>query len=169
MLLTTFNVMLGLFNAWMLLRSRRVTLKVVPYVPLGPAVADDRDTFQTRITVTNLSQFPVYVTEVGFTFRERDGGDMKLHAAGHQFPMVVEARETIKVTADPRELLADFARYPIKCAYAKTACGRTRTGISPSLLDYELVKAEGNGGATRWLRAARVRAQVLAWLDRHVF
>lgn len=82
--------------------------------------------------------------------------------------MLVEPRQTIRVVADPRYLLGDFRKYPIKYAYVKTACGRRRTGISPSLLDYELVKVTGQVGPMWLLYLARARVRALAWVDRHL-
>jgi hypothetical protein len=47
---TTTNVLLGIFNAYMLLRSRRVALLVVPTIPLdAPALAETPDTYEIRI------------------------------------------------------------------------------------------------------------------------
>lgn len=49
---TIINAALGAFNAWMLVRSRRVMLGVVPHVSQGVAIGGDRDTYETRICVT---------------------------------------------------------------------------------------------------------------------
>ena len=49
---TTANIVLGIFNAYMLLRSRHVSMMVVPTIPLdGPARGNDPDTYQIRVQV----------------------------------------------------------------------------------------------------------------------
>ncbi|MFP3624824.1 hypothetical protein, partial [Burkholderia sp. SIMBA_051] len=69
------------FNAYMLVRSRRVSLMVVPTIPLAsPALAEDPDTYEIRIQVVNLSQFPVYISEVGLKYRDRKDGVLKFAA-----------------------------------------------------------------------------------------
>lgn len=159
-LATLTNVALGIFNAWMLVRGKRVVLKVVPYVPLNVKATADPITYQTRVTVTNLSPFPIYVEEVGFAFCG-EHKPLKLNPEGQQYPFLVEPRATLTLAAHPDDLVADFAKYPIRHAYARTACGRIRTGTSPSLLDYELVKAKRDGDKMR----LRILRRIIAARD----
>jgi hypothetical protein len=68
---TAINVILGIFNACMLVRSRRVSLVVVPTIPqAGFARGGDRDSYEIRVQVVNLSVFPAYVGEVGVQRRD---------------------------------------------------------------------------------------------------
>ncbi|WP_179404088.1 hypothetical protein [Burkholderia guangdongensis] len=136
---TTVNIVLGVFNAYMLMRSRHVSLMVVPTIPLeGPARGDDPDTHQIRVQVVNLSQFTLYVSEVGFMYRNQNGEVLKFVApAGSQFPIELKARDSIRFQPEPGDIM-ESVKHRFKCAYAQTACGRTRTGTSPSLQQQEL-------------------------------
>lgn len=166
---TVFNVALGVFNAWMFLRGRRVVLKVTPYVTSGSVVGGDPDTYETRITVANLGQFTVYLTEVGFSFRGANGGDSRVPVLHHIYPIQLEPRESVRFAIDPRYLLGEFARHPIRCAYVRTACGRRRTGLSPSLLDHEIAKANATGNTARPLQFKQLWLHVLTFIDRTLF
>jgi hypothetical protein len=131
---TAINVVLGIFNACMLIRSRRVTLMIAPTIPVdGSGLAENPDTYEIRIQVINLSQFPVYVSEVGLQPRDSYENVLKFMPPGdNRFPILMNGREAIRfVTAKNDDMRVGTDRFAY--AYAKTACGRTRRGTSPSL------------------------------------
>lgn len=142
------NVVLVAANVYMLLRSQRVSLKVVPTIPLdSPALAENPDTYEIRIQVVNLSQFPVYLNEVGVIPRDPHDATIKFVApTGLRFPIELKARESVRLLpAGDDHMPVSAGRF--RCAYAKTACGRTRTGTSPSLQQQELNVFEAACGA----------------------
>ncbi|WP_321887250.1 MULTISPECIES: hypothetical protein [Paraburkholderia] len=155
---TTINIMLGVFNAVVLIRSRRVSLLVVPTIPLqGPARAEDRDTYEMRIQVVNLSVFPVYITEVGL--KPRDGNDPPIKYVSPQglsFPFELKPRESVRLLPAERDFMRVSAGR-FRCAYARTACGRTRTGTSPSLQEQERNVFHYTGGTTEEREKLRIR------------
>lgn len=154
---TTINVLLGIFNASMLLRARRVALLVVPTIPQeDPAIAEDPDTHEIRIQVVNLSEFPVYVNEIGLHRRSPPESTLKFLApADRPYPILLNAREAIRVQPAPGDymrVVADRFSY----AYARTACGRTRRGTSPTLQTQEWHIFESKG-APSWLASRNLR------------
>jgi len=154
---TTINVLLGIFNAFVLLRARRVALLVVPTIPLdGPAIAEDTDTHEIRIQVVNLSGFPVYVNEIGLQCRDHKEGTLKFPASAERpYPILLNAREAIRVQPSPD----DFMRVGTDCfsyAYARTECGRTRRGTSPTLQTQERYIFESNN-ASSWMAGWSLR------------
>ncbi|MFL9903347.1 hypothetical protein PQR71_35325 [Paraburkholderia fungorum] len=153
---TTANVLLGIFNAVMLLRARRVALLVVPTLPIdGPAIPENPDTHEIRVQVVNLSSFPIYVVEIGLECRNRAEGVLKFHApADRPYPILLNAREAVRVQPAP----ADFMRVVadrFSCGYAGTACGRKRRGTSPALQTQELLIVESQGAS--WFARACLR------------
>jgi len=125
---------LGVMNTWNSLTQRRVRLIVRPTYafPAGGAGMP-----MVSISVTNLSTFPLTVSEVGFVGRRgaRNGPrSMILHPEvidGKSWPRRLEPRDALslyfgieQIATDPR-LLAK--------AYAKTDCGIYAYGTSPVL------------------------------------
>lgn len=156
-LATTINVVLGIFNAFMLLRARRVALLVVPTIPQeGPAIAEDPDTHEIRVQVVNLSGFPVYVNEIGLQRRGHKEGTLKFPApTDRPYPILLNAREAIRVQPAPDDymrVIADRFSY----AYARTACGRTRRGTSPTLQTLERHIFESKNPSS-WLAGRSLR------------
>ncbi|MEX3812135.1 hypothetical protein AB3X96_18035 [Paraburkholderia sp. BR13439] len=133
------NFVLIAVNVYMLVRARLVSLKVVPTIPQDrPALAGDRDTYEIRIEVTNLSQFPVYIREAGVRPRDSNDEPVKFVAPeGLTFPFELKPRESARLLpARNDDMRVSAGRF--RCAYSKTACGRTRSGTSPSLQQQEL-------------------------------
>ncbi|RKT25486.1 hypothetical protein B0G69_1202 [Paraburkholderia sp. RAU2J] len=150
------NVVLVAVNVYMLVRSQRVSLQVVPTIPLEGSTADP-DTYEIRIQVVNLSQFPVYVSEVGVKPRDSNDATIKFVAPdGLTFPFELKSRESVRLLPardDDMRVSAGRFRY----AYAKTACGRTRTGTSPSLQQQEFNVFEATGATADDLEKLRRR------------
>lgn len=155
---TTANVVLGIFNAYMLLRARHVSLMVVPTIPLdSPALAEDPDTHEMRIQVVNLSAFPVYIRGVGLEPRDKGSVPIKFIApADQRFPLELKPRQSIRLLPDENHYMRVSAGR-FRCAYAQTACGRTRTGTSPSLQQQELNVFEHTGATHANLQELRRR------------
>ncbi|RZF31330.1 hypothetical protein EVC45_02435 [Paraburkholderia sp. UYCP14C] len=153
---TTVNIVLGVFNAYMLVRSRRVSLMVVPTIPLESSTADP-DSYEIRIQVVNLSQFPVYVNEVGVMPRDPADAAIKFLAPdGLPFPFELKPRQSVRLLpAENNFMRVGAGRF--RYAYARTACGRTRTGTSPSLQQQELNVLEHSGGTSYELERLRRR------------
>lgn len=125
---------LGIINTWHGLNQRRVKLKVIPKIaiPVGPGSDFSRE--MGCIDVTNLSDFPVTVRDVGFTI---DGDPRKKARASILQPMVIdggpwprrlEARTSVSLYFDWANLKSD-----IKKAYVLTDCGNVAYGNSPAL------------------------------------
>ena len=150
---TTVNVVLGIFNAYMLLRSRRVSLVVVPTIPLeGPAIGNDPDTHQIRVQVVNLSAFPIYLSEAGLQYRDEKDEYLKFDAPGDRpYPILLNPRESVRVQPS-RANIMESVKHRFSCAYVRTECGRTRRGTSPTLRQQELNVLEAEG-ASRTRRA----------------
>ncbi|ANB73769.1 hypothetical protein AYM40_16440 [Paraburkholderia phytofirmans OLGA172] len=155
---TTANVLLGIFNAYMLLRSRIVMLRVVPIIPMdGPAIAENPDTYEIRVQVVNLSSIPVYVDEIGLKHRNRVEGVLKFRAPPNRpYPILLNAREAIYVQPAPDDFMRVVADR-FSCGYARTACGRRRRGTSPALQTQELLLLESQGASRLARTGLRLR------------
>ncbi|MEQ5840144.1 hypothetical protein N0A02_11980 [Paraburkholderia acidicola] len=136
---TAINVALGIFNAFMLVRSRRVSLMVVPTIPQGEAARGaDPNSYEIRVQVVNLSTFPVYVGEVGLQRRDDPNKVIKFEApADRPYPILLNSRESIRVVPATGNIMRSVM-YRCRCAYARTECGRTRRGTSPTLQAQEI-------------------------------
>lgn len=124
------GAVLGIINTWQALDKSRVKLRVRPKqaIPLGGA--DPRLTF--CIEVTNLSAFAVTVDEAGVFYHgtnERGACVRPVLIDGKGWPRRLEPRSSVTIYGQP-----PFSkdRHPLKCAYARTECGVTRTGTSPA-------------------------------------
>jgi len=125
------GAVLGVINTWYGLDKARVKLKVVPAnaIPLGGA----NPALRFCIEVTNLSGFPVTISDVGVFFRGTDSRGsfvMPVLLDGGAWPRRLEPRSSVTVYAQRPE---STPKSRIKCAYARTQCGVTKTGTSPAL------------------------------------
>jgi hypothetical protein len=135
--IASVGAVLGVINTWSALDKSRVKLRVLPKHAIPVGSADPRLTF--CIEVTNLSDFAVTVEDVGVFYRgtNRRGSiilPMFFDAGG--WPRRLEPRSSVTLYS---ETPTASAGHPIKCAYATTQCGHTKTGTSPALK--ELAKA----------------------------
>ena len=97
-------------------------------IPVGGA--DAKLTF--CIEVTNLSSFAVTVEDVGVFFKGTNSRAAYIQPVlidGGAWPRRLEPRSTVTVYGQPP---ASESGHTLKCAYARTACGVTRTGTSPA-------------------------------------
>lgn len=123
---------LGIINTWIAVSNRRVRLKVRPMWTVG---AGPNAGFS--IEVTNLSTFPLTITEVGFLYgRGKSLAPARMVITqpmvvdGKGWPRRLEAREEVSVYFDLGSIPTGE---PFRRAYTKTACGEVATGDSPAL------------------------------------
>jgi hypothetical protein len=131
--LASLGAVLGVLNTWRAYDKDRPKIRVSPrkVIPVGPTV-DPRA--RLAIEVTNLSWFPLTVSEVGVLFRgTSERGvviDLVLNDGG-SFPRRLESRASFMAYLHPEAFAS--AQHRVRAAYAKTDCGLTFTGNSPAL------------------------------------
>jgi hypothetical protein len=125
------GAVLGIINTWQAMDRTRLKLKVTPKhaIPLGGV--NPNLTF--CIEVTNLSTFPVTVCDVGVFYKATDArGSITEPILSDEgaWPRRLEPRSSVTVYSQkPRST----AERKIRCAFATTQCGYTRTGTTPAL------------------------------------
>lgn len=131
------GAVLGVINTWRNIDRDRVKLVVKPAhaIPVG-AMEHTHPHIEFSIEVVNLSVFPITVSEVGFLHRgmhSRAAVMQPVTLDGPTTPRKLEPRESASFYMAKPEPRDD---HPLKCAYAKTSCGRTFTGKSPALMQF---------------------------------
>lgn len=134
--LASIGAVLGILNAWGAYDKDRPRIRVNPrqVVPVGPTV-DSRA--RLAIEVTNLSWFPLTVSEVGVLFRgisERGAVIEPVLYDGGTFPRRLDSRTSFTAYLHPEAFVG--TRHRVRAAYAKTDCGLTFTGNSPALQQF---------------------------------
>lgn len=129
--IAAIGAVLGIINTWRAIDQNRVKLKVVPThaIPYGDAPRNIRFCVQ----VTNLSQFAVTLDDAGVLFyRTNSRGSIvnPVFADNGSWPRRLEPRSSVSIYS---EIPRFRPGYKIKCAFARTQCGRTKTGVSPAL------------------------------------
>jgi hypothetical protein len=129
--IAVLGAVLGVMNTWQALDNSRVKLRVRPKhaIPFGDA--DPRLTF--CIEITNLSSFAVTIAEAGVFYRNTDkrgayGNPVLID--GQPWPKRLEPRSSVTIYGQPP--FSSDPKHSLKCAYARTECGVTRTGSSPA-------------------------------------
>jgi hypothetical protein len=122
---------LGVINTWHGLNQTRVKLKVVPAhaIPVGAA----NPNLRFSIEITNVGAVPVTVCDVGVLYRgtnQRGSIVQPIILDGGQWPRRLEPRSSVTIYGQ-RPTSGQSQR--IRCAYAKTQCGVTKTGTSGAL------------------------------------
>ncbi|GAB2180864.1 hypothetical protein DLREEDagrD3_10870 [Denitratisoma sp. agr-D3] len=128
--IAVLGAVLGLINTWHQLDRTRVKLKVVPKHAIPYGAADARLTF--CIEITNLSAFAVTVEEAGVFYKGTDSRGaytQPILIDNRPWPRRLESRESVTVYGQPPSVKPG---HPLKCAYARTACGVVRRGSSPA-------------------------------------
>lgn len=133
-----FGAVLGLVNTWHSLRSVRARLKVTPKWAIAPGWSG------LSVDVVNLSNFPVTITEVGFTLgkslsRLPRRAPIPSHAIMHgpSLPVVLQPHDALDIVFS-----CDWVgTLPIHRAYALTATGKFARGNSGALRQF---RARGN-------------------------
>lgn len=128
--IAVLGAVLGLVNTWHTLDKNRVKLRVVPKQAIPYGAADPRLTF--CIEVTNLSSFPLTVEEIGVFFHRTD------KRAAIVTPVLPDNGPWPR-RLEPRSSITAYSQLPearegrkMRCAYARTQCGRTVEGTSPA-------------------------------------
>lgn len=129
--IAAIGAVLGIINTWRAIDQSRVKLKVIPAhaIPVGNAPPNIRFCLQ----VTNLSPFAVTIDDAGFFFRgTRKRASIVAPVFGDQgsWPRRLEPRSSVTIYS---ELPHSKAGRTIKCAFARTQCGHTVSGVSPAL------------------------------------
>lgn len=125
------GAVLGVINTWQGLDKNRLKLRVIPKHAIAVGAANPKLTF--CIEVTNLSAFPVTVSDVGVFYTgtdERGSIIQPFLIDGGTWPRRLEPRSSVTVYSQKPNSGPDRK---IRCAYAKTECGYTSTGTSPAL------------------------------------
>jgi len=128
--IAVLGAVLGLVNTWHQLDRSRVKLRVRPKHAIPVGAADPRLTF--CIEVTNLSAFAVTIEEAGVFYRGTDSRGAYTQPVlldGGSWPRRLEPRSSVTVYGQSP---IGKPGHPLKCAYARTACGVTRNGNSPA-------------------------------------
>ncbi len=125
------GAVLGIINTWRAIDQGRVKLKVVPAhaIPYGAADPDLRFCVQ----VTNLSSFAVTIDDAGvFYHGTKNRGSIinPVFTDNGPWPRRLEPRASFSIYS---QLPHSRAGNKIKCAFARTQCGHTKTGTSPAL------------------------------------
>lgn len=122
------GAVLGILNTWVVVDQRRVRLRV------SPAYALSVSNIGFLIQVTNMSAFPLTITEVGFTLPDKKRAVITepVFLDGGGWPRRLEARESVTAYFDPTTLPKGSVNRLGK-AYAHTACGEAAYGDSPAL------------------------------------
>lgn len=137
--IAVIGAVLGVINTWLGLDKSRVKLRVAPAHAIPVGGADPRLKFS--LTITNLSAFAVTVDDAGVFYRRttnRWSLTQPVIADGGPWPRRLEPRSSVTLYAHrpgPNE------GRRITAAYARTACGVTKTGTSPALRQIAAGKA----------------------------
>lgn len=130
--LASVGAALGVMNTWNALSQRRVRLIVRPTYAFSTGGGSP----MLSISVTNLSNFPMTINEVGFTGSAGARGKRAMVVRpqvidGKSWPRRLESREAISLYFG----IEDVPRDPnlLAKAYAGTECGVYVYGTSPAL------------------------------------
>ncbi|HBP88242.1 MAG TPA: hypothetical protein PKK23_19395 [Nitrospirales bacterium] len=129
------GAVLGIINTWFSFDRERLKLKVVPVYAQPIGAMDPRINF--GINITNMSAFPITVSEVGVLYdgrTERGAITLPIVIDGGKFPRRLEPRSSFSVYADITTQAPKLFSL-VRCAYAKTDCGNLVEGKSLALAD----------------------------------
>jgi hypothetical protein len=144
---------LGIINIWHYLSTTRVRLKVIPKIAFmldrrnsvvadrmnetTASLLDENTPYRLCIEVTNLSAFPLTISDAGF------GNINEPHMAimnpelttGKSWPVRLESRESVTIHWKIGKNL-DLKRLNTLLAYVVTDCGKVKYGDSPIFKKY---------------------------------
>lgn len=128
--IAVLGAVLGVINTWHAIDKKRVKIRVRPKHAIPVGGIDPCITF--CIEITNLSEFAVTIEEAGVFYKGTDSRGAytpPLLIDGKSWPRRLESRSSVTVYGQPPKPKQGHA---LKCAYARTECGVTRTGTSPA-------------------------------------
>lgn len=128
--MAVLGAVLGLINTWHQIDRTRVKLRIVPMLAIPYGGVDKQLTF--CIEITNLSAFAVTVKEAGVFYKginSRSVCTRPVLIDHGPWPRRLESRESVTVYGQRPSAKPG---HPLKCAYARTACGVVRMGSSPA-------------------------------------
>lgn len=144
--ITTFNAItlmvagigaaLGILNTWRLFDRDRVKLLVTPKRAMPVTMKGISDVHGLCIGIVNLGFVPVTISDVGVFYKDTTKRGVLTNPImidGGKFPRRLEPREAFTVYTQPGYHLNDKKFSNVKCAYAKTDCGKTFRGKSKAL------------------------------------
>lgn len=140
--LASIGAVLGVMNTWNALSQRRVRLVVRPTF----AFRTDGGDPMLSISVTNLSNFPLTICEVGFTGSKgakRGRRSMVVQPQvidGKPWPRRLESREAVSLYFGIDDVRRDSSG--LAKAYAATECGEYAYGDSEALQQLRELAAE---------------------------
>jgi len=131
--LASVGAVLGVINTWKSLDRDRPKLRLTPAQAF---VVGPRSTSEKFLCfdVTNLSSFPLTITEVGVLYRwtrKRGAIVLPIIRDGGEFPRKLEPRTSFSAYAAPGALAN--REHTVRCAYVKTACGLLVRGTSQAM------------------------------------
>lgn len=131
--LAAVGAVLGVINTWKGWDKDRPKLRLVPKRAFR---VDERGNASPNFLcfeVTNLSSFPLTITEVGVTYwwSRKRGVLSPIIRDGGDFPRKLEPRTSMSAYAAPGALKTKSLR--VLRAYVKTDCGLTFRASSPAL------------------------------------
>lgn len=128
--IAVLGAVLGVINTWHAIDKKRVKFRVRPAHAIPVGAADPRLTF--CIEITNLSEFVITVDEAGVFYTGTDKRGAYTHPVvfdGKAWPRRLEPRSSVTGYGQPP---TPPSGHSLRCAYARTECGVTRTGTSPA-------------------------------------
>ncbi|MEH2501408.1 hypothetical protein V1290_000219 [Bradyrhizobium sp. AZCC 1578] len=147
--LASIGAVLGVMNTWNALSQRRVRLVVRPAF----AFPNNGGPPMLSISVTNFSNFPLTITEVGFAGpkgAKRGPRAMIVQPQvidGKPWPRRLASREAISLYFGVEDVARE-AKVLAK-AYAGTECGEYAYGTSPALDQLRDLASQEDSGAVR--------------------
>ena len=128
--IAVLGAVLGLINTWHAIDKKRVKIRVRPKHAIPIGAADPKISF--CVEITNLSEFAVTIDEAGVFYKGTDvrgAYTQPILIDGKPWPRRLEPRSSVTVYGQQPERKIGHS---LKCAYARTECGVTRTGTSPA-------------------------------------
>lgn len=129
--IAVLGAFLGVINTWQGLDKSRIKLRIRPAhaIPLGAMDSSLR----FCIEITNLSAFAVTISDAGVYYKgtnQRGSIIRPVLLDNGSWPRRLEPRSSVTVYSG---IPTSRKKQDIKCAYATTQCGYTKTGTSPAL------------------------------------
>lgn len=132
------GLVLGVLNLAIVFWERRFRLRVVPSLAYQQSMSGELRFLS--ISVTNLSEFPVFIEEVGIALPK---GKKAVSSSwkGDPLPTKLEPRMSASFRLHEGAFVPALALHA-KAVYARTGCGRTVTGTNKLLMQLVRISEE---------------------------